>query len=125
MELEPAWRVVKPSNGELALITPDEADELIDQLEAQGIKAKFVKIKKGQDVRLQQMVGDVLQIPYVLQRQRRYYVAYFTGDEVIEHDESPCQVGFIDNCITWERDAEKGYWFGMVRGLLDPQSFTN
>lgn len=125
VELEPAWRVQKPSDGELALVTPEEAKTLQDQMAELGHPVEFTKVKSSDGIRSQQIVNGVLQIPYVEQRQRRFYRAYFTGDALIEHEESPFPFGFTDNFITWERDQQKGVWFGMVRGLLDPQELIN
>ncbi len=59
-------------------------------------------------------------------KRRRYYKAFFTGDDLIEPSrENADPNSFTDHCITGEYDRSRGHWFGVVRAMIDPQLWSN
>jgi hypothetical protein len=64
-------------------------------------------------------------IKYVKQFRNVYYQAYFAGDTLLEGDKSPCQVGFVYQCITGKRDRNRNTWYGLTRVMKDPQRWAN
>lgn len=63
-------------------------------------------------------------IPKSKLRRRVYKEAIIGGDILYI---GPCKRGdgFTFNCATWEPDDKTGMWFGLVRGLRDPQQWSN
>lgn len=49
----------------------------------------------------------------------------FLSGEVLEESDAPCPKHFRFQCITGFRDSGQGVWFGLVRGLKDPQEWSN
>lgn len=78
-----------------------------------------------QDFRDMQEVMDEAQVIYVRQYKNRYYRAYFSGDTLLEWGLSPCQDGFMFNCVTGKRDRNKNTWYGLTRVMMDPQRWAN
>lgn len=57
--------------------------------------------------------------------QRRYYKAWFNGNDLIEQQESADPRSFTEHCLTGEYDRSKGHWHGVVRDMIDPQMWAN
>ena len=96
----PVYRVGDPKTNQL--ITLDEK--------------KFKGVKKELDKR---------QIKYVKQLKRHFYQAFIVGPVVVENGDCPCPNGYTLRCVTGKRDAQKKHWFGLVRGMVDPQRWSN
>lgn len=62
---------------------------------------------------------------YVKQNRRVYYVAYFSGETLLEVKKSPCQDGYMMNAITCKRDRNRNVWYGLTRVMKDPQRWAN
>ena len=60
-----------------------------------------------------------------LGNKKRFYRAWFTGDELIEQTVNADPSSFTDHCMTGELDRNKGTFFGVVRAMIDPQMWTN
>lgn len=60
----------------------------------------------------------------VRQTRRRYRQA-FLGGRVLEAGPSPCAGHFTWECVTGKRDHASGTFFGLVRGMKDPQRWAN
>jgi hypothetical protein len=57
---------------------------------------------------------------------RRVYKQAFLGAEILDGVRAgPCEDRFTLNCITGEKDRNKGVWFGLVRLMRDPQMWAN
>jgi hypothetical protein len=49
----------------------------------------------------------------------------FLGSKVLETGAAPNGTQFSFTCITGKRDRNKGYWYGVVRPMKDPQRWAN
>jgi hypothetical protein len=49
----------------------------------------------------------------------------FLGELVLSYGDAPCPKQFSFQCITGKRDRNKGTWYGLVRGMKDPQRWAN
>lgn len=58
-------------------------------------------------------------------RQRRVIMQAWVGGKVLDHREGLCGTHFRYQCVTAYADKRKGCWFGMVRGMKDPQRWAN
>lgn len=56
---------------------------------------------------------------------RKVYKQAFIGGDVLHSGPSPVPTAFTFSAITWEPDDTDGSWFGLVRVLRDPQSWSN
>lgn len=64
--------------------------------------------------------------PLQAQRQfRRKFMQAIIGAKVLERGPAPCDSHFSWECITGKRDHNQGTWFGLVRGMKDPQRWAN
>ena len=57
-------------------------------------------------------------------KQREYRQAIVCGPVELE-DGKLNTTGFTLNCMTGMRDRNKGYWYGLVRDMIDPQKWAN
>lgn len=62
--------------------------------------------------------------PYVIQKRRKYFRA-FLGSELLKKLDGPKEGGFTYKFMTGKRDRNKGFWFGLVRAMMDPQRWAN
>jgi hypothetical protein len=101
-ERVPVYRVVDPTNPQ-AELTLEEAEfkDLQAKAKMAGAELKFVK-----------------------QYKRAYRQAYI-GSKVLESGDAPCKEHFSFNCITGKRDRNRNVWYGLVRGMKDPQRWAN
>jgi len=56
---------------------------------------------------------------------RVYKQAWLAGDTVLESGPCPYDNGFTLKCMTGKRDRNSNTWYGLVRGLMDPQKWAN
>lgn len=99
-DLEPIWRVGDPQSGQLLELSASKYKKLKPLLEMSGIKV-------------------------VKQQQRKYYQGFFMGPATLEMKVCPWPHGFTLRCVTGKRDALKRHWYGLVRGMIDPQRWSN
>jgi hypothetical protein len=59
------------------------------------------------------------------QKRRCYYRMYFSGEEELETKETPTSKAFTYEAITAKYDRKKACWYGIVRGMKDPQKWEN
>ena len=97
-DLCPIYRVIDPQSGQIVDLSEKKWDKLKEQ------------------------IGDV---KHVKQNKKKYFQAFIAGPLVLEKGEAPWPDGFTLMCATGKRDAQKGDWFGVVRGLVDPQKWSN
>ncbi len=101
-EKESYFRVADPMSGQVLDMDDDEYEQLQARAAEMGIQIQAVKATK------------------------RVYKQAFLGATVLgEVMEGPCPTGFSWNCITGELDRNAGYWYGMVRLMMDPQRWAN
>lgn len=55
----------------------------------------------------------------------RVYRRAILGAKILKVWDGPAKGGFTWKCMTGERDRNKGYWYGIVRAMLDPQRWVN
>ena len=107
-ELEPYYRVAFPGRDKPISVSADIYQEMVDEIEDAG--------------------GRVEQF-----HRKRYYKCFYTGsdgaaedDQEIEHLElADGHPGFSYKFVTGRYDPDKGYFYGLVRPLMDPQKYTN
>jgi hypothetical protein len=99
-ELGTGYRVADPSTGELVDVPADRFQKMRPVLRANGIK-------------------------YIRSYQRRYYRAFLAGNKVLEKGDGPCKHSFSYKAITAKRDRNTNTWYGLVRGMKDPQMMAN
>lgn len=98
VELEPIYRILL--NGQIQEMSVEDYNKYADVLTA--AKAETIK-----------------------QNKRIYYRGYFTGETCLEFDKSPCQDGFMYQCMTGKRDRNRNTWYGLTRVMKDPQRWAN
>ncbi len=64
-------------------------------------------------------------IQYAKIPKRVYMQAFVAGSVELEVSRAPCQCGFTFQAITGKRDRNKGYFYGLVRPMKDPQRWAN
>jgi hypothetical protein len=99
VELETYYRVAT-GDGNIAEIAEEDFGAMKKQLDAFGLK-------------------------YVKEQKKVYYRAFLADEFLLEWGKSPCQKGFMRNCITGKRDRNKNIWYGLVRVMRDPQMWAN
>lgn len=68
---------------------------------------------------------DQTSLPYVKRSRWVYMQKFIVGSEILEEGPAPIDDGFSFHAMTGKRDEEKGWWYGMVRPMLDPQKWAN
>lgn len=66
-----------------------------------------------------------LGIRWVRQLRKKYRQAFFLGEHILEDGECPCPHSFTLRAMTGKRDEKKKYFYGLVRPMKDPQSWSN
>lgn len=56
---------------------------------------------------------------------RVYYRAFIAGSQLLQPAERIRESGFTFHCMTGKRDRNTGLWYGICRGLKDPQRWVN
>lgn len=72
--------------------------------------------------RMKQLIGTEMQ---GVKRRRKVRKQAFIGEVVLSVGPAPCDKLFSFQCITGKRDRNKGTWYGLVRGMKDPQKWAN
>jgi hypothetical protein len=107
-EREAFWRVQDPAN-------PENILELGDEEHAE-LKAKVAKLAE---------LNPQMPPLKAVQSQRRVYKQAYIGSVLLEIGDAPCKGHFSFNCITGKRDRNNNTWYGLVRGMKDPQRWSN
>jgi len=79
---------------------------------------------KALQERLAQVPGYP-EVKSVRVNQRVYWEAWVVGNVVLQSGEAQIQSDFQYQCMTCYRERETGFWFGVVRLMLDPQRYAN
>lgn len=64
-------------------------------------------------------------IKYMKQGGVTWKRAVVAGHTLIEEGDCPCPYSPTFQCMTYERDQNRGTWFGVVKAMVDPQKFGN
>jgi hypothetical protein len=86
-----------PTQDNMVMLTPEQHDEL---------KSRFPQSKTAQ-IKL-----------------KVFYRAFVAGGEILETQPIEAE-DFTYKAMTGKRDRNKGYWFGLVRPMMDPQKWAN
>ena len=101
-EREPVVAMQDPMTGQMVDMEPERALILAEAMMARGM------------------------VPQMHQRTRkRYYKAFFAGDQVLQVSLNADPERFTYQCITGRRDRNNNTWYGIVRSLKDPQRWAN
>ena len=98
-----------PTQDGMVLLTPEQHDELQSRFPG----SQSAKIKKKVFYKCYVAAGEVLVDP------DKDYGDREPGKELIEAED------FTYKAMTGKRDRNKGYWFGLVRPMMDPQKWAN
>jgi len=108
-----AMEAAKQKPGETPLVDPDQLKP-----DANGLllfdSSTWNKVK-----------GVLEGIEPLKQKRRCYYRLYFSGDEELERSETPTGDCFSYKAITAKHDRKGHCWYGVVRGMKDPQKWAN
>lgn len=99
-EHKPVYRVGDPQTGRIVELSENKFNKVKSRLDENGIK-------------------------YVRQLKKVYYQMFSCGETVLDEGENACPYDFTLRSVTGKRDASKGFWFGLVRGMIDPQKWAN
>ena len=102
IEREPYWRVSDVTTGRMLELSGEQWEQYSALAKEHGLQHKAVK-----------------------QFRRVYKQAYLGGQIIGEVTPCPAKDRFTYQCITGERDRNKGTWFGLVRLMRDPQMWAN
>ena len=97
----PAWRVLDFTTGRFILIDDRKATVYTIAARAAGMQP--------------QMTRD---------RKKVFYRA-IVGNRILKRMTGAERGGFMHKFITGKRDQAKGYWYGLVRAMIDPQEWYN
>lgn len=61
----------------------------------------------------------------IRKRKRKVRYQAFLGNKVLKVMPTACPDHFNFKCITGKRDQKSGQWYGLVRNMRDPQSWSN
>jgi len=99
----PYYRIQDPTTGEMAEFTVEQHDQLQQRAQALlGTRLKSIR-----------------------QTKCVYHRAFAVGDVLLENRECPDPGSFTYKAMTAKRDKKKKCWYGLVRGMIDPQQWTN
>lgn len=112
-ELVPVWRMLNPKSGQIEALAGEE----YDALKAGGIV---------DDIRVRWPDAP----EPVRQVRKRYFQAFIAGRTLLHKEElhptdDAVIPGFTFRPITGKRDETKNDWFGVMRGMIDPQRWSN
>ena len=101
-QFEPYMRFVDPFSGQMRRLPKDQFEELSQKLLTAGMRA-----------------------PRGTTQRRKVFYRAFLGKKVLGVTGTPVQKHFTIGFITGDWDEVKGVPYGIARGLLDPQRWTN
>jgi len=100
-ELQDMYRVADPITGRIVTVSGEDFAKLDE-------RAKKLNIR---------LIGAPM-------KTRKYYRAML-GSKILKMWDGPAEGGFTWKFMTGKRDRNHGYWYGLVRAMLDPQRWAN
>jgi len=97
----PAWDVISPLTGEQSEMGDAEYRVYARRAEGLGLPVKAAR------------------------KQKRVIRDCWLGAVVLQSNDALCQDKFRYQCVTGYRDENKGTFYGLVRGMKDPQRWAN
>jgi hypothetical protein len=90
---------------------------------------RVANLKTGKRVFMEpekfKMLQDAgIEMPSIKQERRQWFRA-FVGKEVIEEGPAPIKTSATFKAMTGKRDRNRNSWYGIVRGMKDPQRWAN
>lgn len=64
-------------------------------------------------------------LPHAKRKRKKYRIAYFSGMEMLQEEDSITQTDFVLQAITGLRNRNENTWFGLVDLMRDPQRWAN
>jgi hypothetical protein len=101
-ERKPVYRVADPATGQVLELDEERFGEYQGLAQQHGLQ--YSHVRQTRIVRKQAFLGNII---------------------LGEVTECPGKDRFTFQCITGERDRNKGTWFGLVRLMRDPQMWAN
>lgn len=106
--------------GHLVIKKREYATRLVDPMTKEETWLNDEEMEKVNE----RMTSVQMEAPQGVRQRRTTFYQYILGREIL--DEGPLLVdSFPYKCITGYRDHMKGTWFGMIRGMHDPQRYAN
>lgn len=99
---EPFFRVQDPQTGTLTELSAEDHAKVQANAASIGMTIESVK-----------------------QYRCKVWRAFVIGDVLLENKEAPDPNSFTYKAITAKRDRNKRCWYGLVRGMVDPQRWAN
>ena len=99
----PFYRIENPEGGDPIEASPEQHEQI--QAKAEGMLGRRLKS--------------------VRQTKCVHYRAFSAGNVLLENNECPAPTSFTYKAMTAKRDKTKRCWYGLVRGMLDPQRWAN
>lgn len=65
------------------------------------------------------------EIRSVKQKKKQWYRAFMAGKTLLERNDSPIPEESTFKCITGKRDKKDNSWYGLMRGIKEPQEWAN
>jgi hypothetical protein len=126
-EHEPVYRVpveqLGPERAFLMVNTPDEqGDFLLPAHKLQPDAQGLITLEQDEYAKVKALLDGV---QLLKQKRRRYRRMYFSGDEVLEEQDTPTSDSFTYKAMTAKRDRKLRCWYGIVRSMKDPQRWAN
>jgi hypothetical protein len=107
-ETEKAHRVIDPQTRQPKVVTPDE----------------FQTLQERMQLLKEQGMSD---LPPLISAEvkKRICKRALLGSKILKEWDGPEEGGFTYKCMTGKRDRNKGTFYGLVRGMIDPQKWAN
>lgn len=117
-EHRPVWVVLNPLNGQREEL---DSQQMVREAEAR-LQALWRKLPPEAKTALG---GKAPTLRAVKQSRLCWYEAFICGMTVLERGKAPDERLPRFQCITGKRDRNRACWFGLVRGMRDPQMWQN
>ena len=126
-EHEPVYRVplqqLGPERAFLMVNTPDEGGNVLLSAHKLQPDAQGLLTLDGEEYGRVKALLEGVQV--LKQKRRRYRRMYFSGDELLEQQDTPTGDSFTYKAMTAKRDRKLKCWYGIVRAMKDPQRWAN
>lgn len=99
---ESYYRVADPTTGKVAELSVQEFRKVSAMMDKAGMTLQAVK-----------------------QVRCKFYRGFLVGDILLEYKLCPDPTSFTYKAMTAKRDRNLNQWFGIVRGMIDPQRWAN
>jgi hypothetical protein len=99
---KPVYRALDPATGQIQEFSAAEFKTIKARMEELGLSLESTKGSK-----------------------RVFWEAWTVGKIVLQSGEAKIQKDFQYQAMTCFRDRERGYWWGLVRPIIDPQRYAN